>query len=252
MENNITMTTNNNKKEGNNMNAFNANPNNTINIVLQVNPEKLVGKTYKEMVEELTKIIIQNNVSIEGERPFPMECGKFYDINQEAIIKRASVDEFDGLIVALDVPFIQTDNPTLDSICAPELPEDEDEDDEEEEINMSTFKLYKDTKNIKDSLQFDSGTLIAEYIDNDLSARIEVVGDVRIIFEGDVFKYPSNFSDERIEVCENNWFELIVIDNTNNTEIDMGDDPIIAVEGLTAHELKDLLISILNSVKERN
>lgn len=131
---------------------------------------------------------------------------------------------------------------------------------------MSTFKLYEDTKNIKDSLQFDSGTLIAEYIDNDLSARIEVVGDVRIIFEGDIFKYPSNFSDElkqivakgnayddeRIEVCENNWFELIVIDNTNNTEIDMGDDPIIAVEGLTAHELKDLLISILNSVKERN
>jgi hypothetical protein len=117
-----------NKKEGNNMNAFNANPNNTINIVLQVNSEKLVGKTYKEMVKELTKIIIQNNVSIEGERPFPMECGKFYDINQEAIIKRASVDEFDGLIVALDVPFIQTDNPTLDSICAPELPEDEDDD----------------------------------------------------------------------------------------------------------------------------
>lgn len=131
---------------------------------------------------------------------------------------------------------------------------------------MSTFRLYENTKNIKDSLQFDSGTLIAEYIDNDLSARIEVVGDVRIIFKGDVFKYPSNFSDElkqivaegnvyddeRIEVCENNWFEVIVIDNTNNTEIDMGDDPIIAVEGLTAYELKDLLISILNSVKERN
>jgi hypothetical protein len=53
---------------------------------------------------------------------------EFYDINQEAIIKRASVDEFDGLVVALDVPFIQTDNPTLDSICAPELPEDEEDD----------------------------------------------------------------------------------------------------------------------------
>ena len=131
---------------------------------------------------------------------------------------------------------------------------------------MSTFRLYENTKDIKDSLQFDTGTLIAEYIDNDLSARIEVVGDVRIIFEGDVFKYPSNFSDElkqivaegnvyadeRVEVCENNWFEVIVIDNTNNTEIDMGDDPIIAVEGLTAYELKNLLISILNSVKERN
>ena len=131
---------------------------------------------------------------------------------------------------------------------------------------MSTFRLYENMKNIKDSLQFDSGTLIAEYIDNDLSARIEVVGDVRIIFDNEVFKYPSRFSDElkqivaegnvyddeRIEVCENNWFELIVIDNTNNTEIDIGDDPIIAVEGLTAYELKDLLISILNSVKERN
>ena len=115
-----------NKKEGNNMNAFTT-PNNTINIVLQVNLEKLVGKTYKEMVEALAKTIIQNNVSVQGEKPFPMEYGKSYDINQEGIIKRASVDEFDGLIVALDVPFIQTDNQTPDSISAPELLEDEDD-----------------------------------------------------------------------------------------------------------------------------
>ena len=100
---------------------------NTLEITLKVNPEKLIGKTYKEMTELLLKAVIGSNVSIEAERPFHMECGKFYDINQEAIIKRASVDEFDGLIVALDVPFIQTDNPTLDSICAPELPEDDEE-----------------------------------------------------------------------------------------------------------------------------
>ena len=43
---------------------------------------------------------------------------------------------------------------------------------------MPTFRLYENMKNIKDSLQFDSGTLIAEYIDNDLSARIEVVGEM--------------------------------------------------------------------------
>ena len=110
-----------NKKEGNGMNAFET-PNNTINIVLQVNPEKLIGKTYQEIVEALAKTIIQNNVSVEGVKPFPMEYGKFYDINKKGIIKRASVDEVDGLIVALDIPFIQTDNPTLDSICVPEPP----------------------------------------------------------------------------------------------------------------------------------
>ena len=126
-----------NKKEGNDMNAFET-PNNTINIVLQVNTEKLVGKTYKEMVEALAKTIIQNNVSVQGEKPFPMEYGKSYDINQEGIIKRASVDEFDGLIVALDVPFIQTDHPTFDSVCV-ELPENNEDEDNEYYIEFEDY-----------------------------------------------------------------------------------------------------------------
>jgi hypothetical protein len=127
-----------NKKEGNDMDAFTT-PNNTINIVLQVNPELLIGKTYQEIVEALAKTIIQNNVSVEGEKPFPMEYGKFYDINQKGIIKRATVDELDGLIVALDVPFIQTDNPTLDSICVPEPPIEEDDFDDYYDILDSEY-----------------------------------------------------------------------------------------------------------------
>lgn len=98
---------------------------NTLEITLKVNPENLIGKTYKEMTELILKAVIGSNVSIDVERPFHMERGKFYDINQEAIIKRARVDEFDGLIVALDVPFIQTDNPTPDSIWVPGLPKDD-------------------------------------------------------------------------------------------------------------------------------
>lgn len=114
------------KKKGGEVSTYAfAKAENTLEITLKVNPEKLIGKTYKEMTEMLLKAVIGSNVSIEGERPFPMEYGRYYDINKEGIIKRASVDEFDGLIVALDVPFIQTDNPTSDSICAPELPEDD-------------------------------------------------------------------------------------------------------------------------------
>lgn len=164
MENKITMS-NNNKKEGNDMNAFET-PNNTINIVLQVNPEKLVGKTYKEMVEALAKTIIQNNVSVQGEMSFPIEYGKFYDINQEGIIKRASVDEFDVLIVALDVPFIQTDHPTPDSICA-ELPENDE--DEYDEYYYDEFEDYYDkpfSQTDSEYMKEHGRTTVAEYLED--------------------------------------------------------------------------------------
>jgi len=126
MENKITMSSNNKKGDEVSAYAF-TKAENTLEITLKVNPENLIGKTYKEMTELLLKAVIGSNVSIDMERPFHMERGKFYDINQEAIIKRARVDEFDGLIVALDTPFIQTDNPTPDSIWVPGSPKDDEE-----------------------------------------------------------------------------------------------------------------------------
>ena len=123
MENKITMS--NNNKKGGEVSAYAfTKAENTLEITLKVNPEKLIGKTYKEMTELLLKAVVGSNVSIEGERPFPMEPGHFYNVNKDAIIKRAVVSEFDGLIVALDVPFVETDTPSLDSIMAPVFPDD--------------------------------------------------------------------------------------------------------------------------------
>ena len=63
-----------NKKGGGEVSAYAfTKPNNVLNIILKVNPEKLVGKSYKEMTELLARAVINSNVSIEGERPFRME-----------------------------------------------------------------------------------------------------------------------------------------------------------------------------------
>ena len=143
-----------NKKGGGEVSAYAfTKAENTLEITLKVNPEKLIGKTYKEMSELLLKAVIGSNVSVEGEAPFLMEYDKYYDINQDGVIKRASVDEFYGLIVALDVPYIQTDTPSSDSICAPELLEDD-----EDDVEM-ILKIKEDENN-----NMNKGTVIAENI----------------------------------------------------------------------------------------
>ena len=149
MENKITMSNNNKKDSKVSAYAFTT-PNDVLNIILKVNPEKLVGKSYKEMTELLARAVINSNVSIEGERPFPMEPGHFYNVNKDAIIKRASVDEFDGLIVALDVPFVETDTPSLDSITAPVFDEEEDDD----IIGLSVYQFTRSYHVFPDDLDF--------------------------------------------------------------------------------------------------
>lgn len=149
MENKITMT--NNNKKGGEVSAYAfTKAENTLEITLKVNPEKLIGKTYKEMTELLLKAVVGSNVSIEGERPFPMEPGHFYNVNKDAIIKRAVVSEFDGLIVALDVPFVETDTPSLDSIMAPVFDEEEDDD----IIGLSVYQFTRSYHVFPDDLDF--------------------------------------------------------------------------------------------------
>lgn len=140
-----------NKKDAGEVSAYAfTTPNDVLNIILKVNPEKLVGKSYKEMTELLARAVINSNVSIEGERPFLMEPGHFYNVNKDAIIKRASVDEFDGLIVALDVPFVETDTPSLDSITAPVFDEEEDDD----IIGLSVYQFTRSYHVFPDDLDF--------------------------------------------------------------------------------------------------
>ena len=89
-------------------------------------------------------------------------------------------------------------------------------------------------KKIHDSMQLDSGTVIAHLEVNKFDITLEVQGDVRVIWnpnpdesyeKGEVYRTPSSFPDElmrlfesgkypvdmkNLYICDNNWFNLVV------------------------------------------
>lgn len=136
----------------------------------------------------------------------------------------------------------------------------------------AVFKCYEDLSNINDSLQFDSDTLICEYIsaDKKYKVKIEVLGEVSIRYspsgfveenDDEYFDTPSDFNDDmkemlknggfwtsnKIEINNNNWFELIYCDNEDGSYLDSdvcevapGCDPESLME-LCAVSLKEYL-----------
>lgn len=88
------------------------------------------------------------------------------------------------------------------------------------------FHCCDDLADIHDSMEVESGTTLATLHCGDLSAKIEVVGEVRVIFDDTIYKSPARFPEElarafrdgtayndpRIAVANNNWFEVFVYD----------------------------------------
>lgn len=87
---------------------------------------------------------------------------------------------------------------------------------------------------IKDSMQLDSDqevcSITVEYKNKKIEARVLVVGEVKVIYNDDMYKASSQFPQElldyfagkrpeledEVEVENNNWFELIVNDVLDN------------------------------------
>lgn len=137
MNNNFTKENNTERKED--MYMITTSTKNTFSITVQVNnPEALVGKTYKEIAKTFTDMVVRNAIHVDG--PFVTEPGKFYDINTNGIVKDVDIDSIDGIHVRLDTPFIETKNPTPNSIMGVKEPEEED-DFEEDIINEFIDKL---------------------------------------------------------------------------------------------------------------
>lgn len=80
-----------------------------------------------------------------------------------------------------------------------------------------------DLTKISDSMQLDSNQEIAALSDGKYRVSLEVRGDAHVFFNGVYYDAPSVFPDElktliaerqdwyedaRVEVCENNWFEV--------------------------------------------
>ncbi len=97
-----------------------------------------------------------------------------------------------------------------------------------------------DLKNIKDSMQLDSGQVIASLSLDEKTATLEVRGNVKVWWnpdtnaapeDGEYYIYPSEFPtelkniisknkewylDDRLYIAENNWFETFVYTDKND------------------------------------
>ena len=128
------------------------------------------------------------------------------------------------------------------------------------------------TETLKDSMQLDSHTLIANLNHKDIKAYIEVVGEVAVWWRenedsdnGELYTIPSYFpknlkeliknddewfNDPRLYINMNNWFELFVERKGENVPLH---SECINVEGLTPREIFELLYhAIADEIEEGN
>jgi len=129
------------------------------------------------------------------------------------------------------------------------------------------FKQYLDTKDIKDSMQIDSNTVIATLKTPKHFISLEVKGFVTVDWEGERFTQPSSFPqelkdliagnteiinngtiisekpwfdlDDRLDIIENNWFEVFVGEDESDSA---PWSDVVDVEGLNSAELLSLLM----------
>ena len=124
-----------------------------------------------------------------------------------------------------------------------------------EDIKILEFEVYRDLTNINDSLEIESGTCICYMKTNWGSVEIRVVGEVRIFFEEESYRYYYDFpdelkkkihdgtawSDDRVGIGNNNWFEAFS---------DCGESDVVDVEGMTEEELKAECLELVKYYKE--
>ena len=117
-----------------------------------------------------------------------------------------------------------------------------------------------DLSGINTSMELDSGQELARLYDGDRCATLEVQGDVRVIYENELYKAPSQFPEELmklfhdgkadnkhgVETAFNNWFELFVWkvekDDKSNEKLDFaGLSDVVDAEGMTPDEIREML-----------
>ena len=127
---------------------------------------------------------------------------------------------------------------------------------------MWQFEVYQDMRNIKDSMQLDSGTDICKLTTDAGVVEICVQGFVCVDWspsgfkDDDIerYKHPSEFpdelkllietdpnwtSDKRLYINENNWFEIFLNEDEAYDVVD--------IEGYTEEELLSLCLEMLDT-----
>ena len=101
--------------------------------------------------------------------------------------------------------------------------------------------LDLNVEDLHDSMQLPSGLLLASLETDDLTATLATHGDVRVLYGDTIYKDPDHFPDElrdwfangqkgdlEVEVLNNNWFEVSVVENASGrvvySDVDDTDD----------------------------
>ena len=131
-------------------------------------------------------------------------------------------------------------------------------------LTIKTMKLeYKqniDLSNINDSMELESGQVIATLEMGEQLVSLEVHGDVRVIYKDEVYKTQSQFPEELmqmfhdcsafesplVEIQDNNWFEMFLYEKKHTTWKWTGEADVVDVEGCKPHELLSQMIDYLN------
>lgn len=132
--------------------------------------------------------------------------------------------------------------------------------------HVKEFSCNENLSQYTDSMLFDSGEIIAsmDYVDNTgngVRVDLKVCGHVKVFFNDVPYCHPSEFPeeltkliknnpewelDERVCVCENNWFEYIY----NYTNLNCGDG--ILEEGdiskMTTEEIKSAMTELCEEI----
>ncbi len=139
---------------------------------------------------------------------------------------------------------------------------------------MGTFRFYRDISDIPDSILLSSGQVIAEYDneDNDLHMSLEVCGEVRVSYKGEIYRGVDEFPKELIErikndpnywdiyahsgeendnefgdiyVGNNNWFELFVSDSNG-----VFDSFLVDCENYTEKDIKEMFLEAEKEIQK--
>ncbi|MBR0491789.1 MAG: hypothetical protein IJJ82_07105 [Clostridia bacterium] len=128
-------------------------------------------------------------------------------------------------------------------------------------IDVLDFKISGNLSEYTDSLLFDHD-VIASLETNEYKVTIEIIGDKRIIFDDEVYKsacnYPEElinilkqsdyFDNDRIEIIDNNWFEIDIYerDSINNVYELIDDDVLeIDISAMSEGSLKEYMVKYL-------
>lgn len=118
----------------------------------------------------------------------------------------------------------------------------------------------EDRKDITDSNLLESGLVVAKGKNvNGITFTIETQGEVRILWNGEIYKYRKDFPSELVDAIssgtvekkggewiDNNWYELTIVDNEGKClKSDLFD---ICLADITENELKALIKDEIKNV----